>query len=94
MNSEDVSFRVGILAKCERIIKNLVFPHVQVKNDDQHNDAIVEPPAGDVNMPVFFLTEARQTEVEGCSIYSGELDIHVPLEVREFPVLEKNNNYK
>jgi len=44
-----------------------------------------------VHMPVFLLQEARQTEVKGCSVYSGEFDIHITLKVRKLPVLENKN---
>ena len=93
-NREDVSFRIGILAERERVVKNLVFPHVQVKNNNQHNDTIVEPLPCDVNLPVLFLTEARQPEVEGRSVHSRKFDIQVTLEAGEFPILKKRQNVK
>ena len=58
-NGVDIAISVGVLAKCERIIENLIFPHVEVQNYNQHNNSIVKPFSSDMNLPVFFLTEAR-----------------------------------
>ena len=49
----NISLGVCILPVCEGFIKDLVFPHIEIENHDDEDDAVIEPLARDVNVKRF-----------------------------------------
>ena len=60
----DVAMRVRVLAERERVVEDLVLPHVEVEDHDDEDDAVVEPLTGHVHRPVLLLQAARRIDVE------------------------------
>ena len=49
----NISLGVCVLPVCEGFIKDLVFPHIEIENHDDEDDAVIEPLACDVNVQRF-----------------------------------------
>ena len=49
-NSVDVLLVISVLAIHKRFVKYLVLPHVEIKDHDNEDDAIVEPFSCDANL--------------------------------------------
>ena len=60
----NIPLGVRILAVFEGFVKDLVFPHVQIKNHDEEYDAVIEPLARNINVQRFSSTAPRDVKIE------------------------------
>ena len=64
-HSVNVPFWICVLAICERFVKDLVFPHVEVQDHDDEDDTIVKPFSCNININRFSSAARGKSNIEG-----------------------------
>ena len=71
-----------VLAVFLWVIKDLVFPHIEIENHDEKNDAIIEPFSRNLNFYRF--------NTDGLFVQTGQVDVQCIGEMWKVPILHDN----
>ena len=75
-------FLTYILSIFFRIIENLIFPHIQIENHDQKNDAIIEPFPRNLKF--------HGIKADNVLVKARQIDVQSAGKVRKVPILHDN----
>ena len=72
---------VRVLAVCEGIVEDLVFPHVQIENHNDEDDPVIKPFPRDADV------SPGEMEVKVPCVETWKFNVQTSVKVREVPVL-------